>query len=415
MKICYVCADLGILLGGHNGASAHIRNLLKAWTFLGHEVIAVTPSFNLNADLGVPLIPIPSTEIFESLSSEINSLSEDMPVDWKKKRIVRALGHLWNNVSLEKALRETFENYKPDFIYERYSPFCISGPIMAKRMNIPHILNVNAPLAWEGEKYRKQAMMDAAQMLEEVAVRSASHVVTTCRELKDEMLALGLADGMISIAPMGADIDLFTPEGPVRREGLEGKIVIGFVGSLKPWHGIEVLVEAFRELSKDPKFHLMIVGNGPMAGLLHKIEEELPGRISLIGNVPHQEVPHYVRAMDIPVAPYPVLEKFYFSPLKVLEYMSAGRAVVASHIGQISELILHGETGMLVPPGEVKLLVEAIQTLSADDALRQKLGEKASEEIRSKHTWNHRAKAILSLADKITGKTPASRSAAVSV
>jgi glycosyltransferase involved in cell wall biosynthesis len=94
------------------------------------------------------------------------------------------------------------------------------------------------------------------------------------------------------------------------------------------------------------------------------------------------------------------LERFYYSPLKVLESMAVGRVVVASRIGQITELIRDGESGMLVRPGDREELVQAIRKLSSDEPLRRKMGFKASEEIRLYHTWMHRANAIISFARK---------------
>ncbi len=397
MKICYLCADLGISLSGHSGSSAHIRNLIRAWTLSGNEVKVISHAGNAQADVGVPIVPIPSPEIFQDLSTTMNRLLEINPgsAQFSKMRVIRALGHIWTNVELEKVFRDVLSSYHPDFIYERYSPFSVAGGIMAKRLGIPHVLNVNAPLAWEGARYRRQALQEAAETLEETAFNSASLIVTTCKELKDDMVAAGVEEARIAVAPMAVDADLLTPEGPAAREGLEGRIVIGFVGSLKPWHGIEILAEAFRLLTNDSRFHLMIVGDGPMANAINALEEEFPGRVTFVGAVPQSEVPKYVRAMDIAVAPYPQLERFYYSPLKILEYMSAGRAVVASRIGQIVELIRDGETGLLVSPGDTSELVDAIQKLAADERLRQRLGAKAIDEIRLHHTWMHRAEAIL--------------------
>ena len=397
MRICYLCADLGISLSGHSGSSAHVRNLVRAWTDWGHEVIVVSHAGNAQADIGVPIIPVPAPEIFEALIVEGNQLLEANAgsEQWARMRVIRALGHIWTNVELEKVLRSVLCDYQPDFIYERYSPFSIAGVLMARLMGFPHVLNVNAPLAWEGARYRRQALQEAAETLEETAFRSASQIVTTCQELKDDLIAAGVQEARIAVAPMAVDVDLLTPDGPTARDGLDGKIVIGFLGSLKPWHGIEILAEAFRFLAGDARFHLMIVGEGPMAKTVHALEEELPGRVTFVGAVPQSEVPRYLRAMDVAVAPYPELERFYYSPLKVLEYMASGRAVVASRIGQIIQLIREGETGLLVTPGNAKELAETVQKLAADQRLRSHLGARAREEICLHHTWTHRAHAIL--------------------
>jgi glycosyltransferase involved in cell wall biosynthesis len=140
-----------------------------------------------------------------------------------------------------------------------------------------------------------------------------------------------------------------------------------------------------------------VLGSGPEARRISSLAEHYPGRVTLKDGIPHHDVPRHLRAMDIAVAPYPALEPFYFSPLKVLEYMAAGRAIVASKAGQISELIRDGQTGTLVEPGNASQLAEAIRRLGADPALRQSLGSKAREEALRSHRWTDRAMRITEL------------------
>jgi glycosyltransferase involved in cell wall biosynthesis len=402
MKICYLCSDLGISIAGHKGASTYVRSLVKEWTDLGHEVVFMTPSSNSQTNIGVPIIPILSSETFDSLLTEQRKRVEENSVrgEWAKLRLIRALGHIWNNIAIENVLQETVSTFQPDFIYERYSPFGVAGGVVAKKLGIPYALQFNAPLAWEGTKYRKQALPEAAEALEQIACAQAPLIIVTCQELKDMLAGTGIPASKVKIVPCGADSNLFSPDGPDFRPELKGKFVIGFVGSLKPWHGLENLAEAFKELVQDPRYHLMVVGDGPMMKDLSMLSEEVPGRMTLVGAVPHKEVPKYLRAIDVSVVPYPALERFYFSPLKILESMAAGRAVVASQIGQISEIIRNGETGILVPPGDVTALVKAIRKLAANDELRGILGKNATAEIRAKHTWRHRAEMILDFAQQ---------------
>lgn len=399
MKICYLCADRGISLSKFNGASAHFRSLVGALTRLGHEVLVLAAS-EADADFPAPVRTIPTPEILQSLwaQSVDDGTRQGKAAERERMRVVHALGHVWNNIQVEEVLREVVEEVRPDVLFEIYSPYGVAGGIMAERLGVPHILNVHAPLAWEGAQYRRQALQEAAEMLEKAAYKAAACVITNCKELRDDLVAEGVAPAKINIVPNGVDVALFTPEGPRLREGLEGKIVVGFVGSLKAWHGVDVLAEAFRVLAGDERLHLLVVGDGPMAKLLQALANDMPGRITLTGAVPMAEVAAYVRAMDIAVAPYPVLERFYFSPLKVLEYMAAGRPTVASRIGQIEELIAHGETGLLVPPSDVPALVDAVRQLASDASLRARMGDEAAIAARRSHTWERRAGEIVAIA-----------------
>jgi len=399
VKICYLCGDRGISLAKHNGASAHFRSLVGALAGLGHEVLVLTPSPVTEDDLPARVVRIPTPEVLEALLADrVDHTPAGKAAERERMRVVQALGHVWNNVLVEQTLQCVLDSFRPDLLCEIYSPFGVAGGITAQRMGVPHLLNVHAPLAWEGAHYRRQALQEAAEVLEWMAYSTASCIVANCRELRDQLISDGVPLDKVTVIPNGVDVDRFSPEGPAYRTGLEGKVVVGFVGSLKAWHDIETLVEVFRELAKDPRLHLLVVGEGPMARMLHRLADELPGRITMTGAVPFRDVPSYIRAMDIAVAPYPLLERFYYSPLKVLEYMGAGRPIVASRIGQLEDLVRHGETGFLVPPGDVRAFVEAIRTLVCDRTLGEQMGAEAAREARRSHTWARRAGEIVALA-----------------
>jgi glycosyltransferase involved in cell wall biosynthesis len=385
MKICYLCADRGIPLHGTKGASAHVRAIVKAFACGGHDVVVLASGRVSGSLHGADVRSIPESEIIDEASSI------------KSRQVGRALRHIWHNACVEDLLMDVVDSDPPDLLYERYSPFSIAGGVVAKRRGLFHILEVNAPLAWEGKRYRNQALSEAANALESVAYNNASIIITVSDELRNTLVHDGVSIDKIRVVPNGVDGDLFHPQGPSARDGLDGKVVLGFVGSLKGWHGIELLADTFRRLAEDRRLHLLVVGDGPLCGEIAQLHKELPGRVTHASDVPHQDVPAYLRAMDIALAPYPDLDHFYYSPLKVLEYMAAGRAIVASDIGQIKDLIRHGQTGHLVPPGDSEALAEAIRGLANDENARQALGCRAAKEARDTHLWTHRAEEILQM------------------
>ncbi len=390
MKIFYLCPDLGIPPSGSKGAAAHLRGFLRALCSLGHDVRLITPHAErrlfIGGDTQIPVVRVPRPAIIDGIKEGC------------QPRLQRALGHLWMNVAVEGAVSDLIRTQRPDLVYERYSPFSVAGVMSCRRLGVPHILEVNAPLAWEGTRYRAQALGEAAESLERAAFAAASNIVVVSQELKRMLISAGVSSSKIAVVPNGVDVDLFRSEGEAQRQGLEGKVVLGFVGSLKPWHGIDLLAEAYRRLAaSDPRLHLLVVGEGPGARAVEALAAELPGRVTQVGAVPQRQVASYLRAMDIAVAPYPRLDRFYYSPLKVLEYMATGRAVVASEIGQVRELIRHRETGVLVQPGATAELADAIAALVADGALRRRLGAAAAADVRRQHLWTHRVDRILQL------------------
>src|SRR5262249_39990802 len=143
------------------------------------------------------------------------------------------------------------------------------------------------------------------------------------------------------------------------------------------WHGLDWLLEAFSELHRaDRSSHLLLVGDGPLRLTL---EEQVRGAglrefVTFSGPVSHVEMPDYLAAMDVAVAPYPALPDFYYSPLKLFEYMAAGRAIAASRVGQVAEVIADGVTGLLFDPGDRGGFLDCIGRLRNDATLRQDLG-----------------------------------------
>ena len=153
----------------------------------------------------------------------------------------------------------------------------------------------------------------------------------------------------------------------------ESQLVLGFAGSLKPWHGVEVLVDAVRETSRGADVGLLIVGDGPRREAVEVAVRALPGSVTVAvtGSVPAYDVPRFLAAMDVAVAPYLQSSDFYFSPLKVAEAMAASLPVVASDFPPVRELL--GDTGVLVPAGEVDALARAMWQLAVEPDTRVRL------------------------------------------
>jgi glycosyltransferase involved in cell wall biosynthesis len=162
-----------------------------------------------------------------------------------------------------------------------------------------------------------------------------------------------------------------------------------------------VLTAAFRKAAAaDARLRLLVVGDGPLRTEVSRLAADLPGRVIQTGAIPLEEVPQLISGMDVAVAPYPRLEPFYFSPLKILDAMACGVCNVASDIGQIPELLRDGETGVLVPPGDPDLLAAALLRLAADPSARERIGKAGLAEARRKHSWKSRAADIVAIAMK---------------
>jgi glycosyltransferase involved in cell wall biosynthesis len=207
------------------------------------------------------------------------------------------------------------------------------------------------------------------------------------------------------VLPNGVDTASFAPAATRsagaairQRLGLGDSPVIGFIGSFRPWHGMDFLLEAFARLGAAyATTKLLAVGTGPMleAARARAAEAGVAGRVIFTGEIPHAEVPGHLAAMDFTVAPYLPRDDFYFSPLKVVESLAAGRAVVAPRIGQIESLIRHGETGLLYPPGNLATCTALLTVMLEDESLRTRMGARASALACRDCDWTQLADRVL--------------------
>jgi glycosyltransferase involved in cell wall biosynthesis len=174
--------------------------------------------------------------------------------------------------------------------------------------------------------------------------------------------------------------------------------VIGFVGLFYPWHGVRSLAEAFVSLHHcHPEMRLLLVGDGeerPHVEYLLRRGDAMESCL-LTGSVRRDDVPRYLAAMDVAVACHADIPGFIGSPVKIFEYMAAGKAIVATRVGQIPEVVRDRDTGLLVAPDRPRELAHAIDTLFHDRPLRDRLADCAAAEARRHHTWDARVQAIL--------------------
>jgi glycosyltransferase involved in cell wall biosynthesis len=203
------------------------------------------------------------------------------------------------------------------------------------------------------------------------------------------------------VIPCGVARDVFSPEVYVRKAaGQTAPFVIGFLGSLKPWHGVEILLEAFEQLlQKYTAYRLLVVGDGPLRGMVEDFRRARrnPECVTITGEVANRDVPRYLAQMDVGVAPYPVLPTFYFSPLKIFEYAAAGVPIVASASGQIAEVLVHRRSAMLYPPDRPTQIVSHIEKLRARPERRARLARRARRAVARDYTWDKLAVRFLSV------------------
>jgi glycosyltransferase involved in cell wall biosynthesis len=295
---------------------------------------------------------------------------------------------------------------RPDVLYEVYALFGYGGLALARRYGIPHILEVNAPLCIEQEGYKRFTLTETAQLMEDAIPAESDALVAVSDGLRDHFVSRGVDKSRAYVIPNGVADRLFSVvnsgEAVKSELGLAGKRVVGFVGTFHPWHDVDVLLDAFARLAgRDPDLALLLVGDGPGRQAAQTRAEALGVLDSVVftGAIVHDRVPQLIAAMDVTAAPFKWSEdRFYFSPMKLFEYMAAGRPSVSTAIEQTTQIIDHGRTGWLCPPGDASALADGLSELLYTPRLAEAVGAAGREKIMREFTWRGLARKAVEIA-----------------
>lgn len=379
MRVAYVCMDPGVPVFGRKGSSVHVQSVLRSLLRRGHELDLLACRFDgpPPADLdNVTVHHLPRAGKGEPAARERALAAANGPLDGT----LATLGRI-------------------DLVYERASLWSWAALEHAERTGTPTVLEVNAPLVEEQARHRDLVDRAGAERAAERQAATASVLAAVSPAVADHLrTAHPGAVARVHVVPNCVDPARFarTPEPDPARP-----FTIGFVGTLKPWHGLDTLVTAFAALhAARPGARLLVVGDGPgREALEHELaERELGAAATLTGAVEPDAVPGLLGQMDVSVAPYPDLKPFYFSPLKIVESMAAGVPVVASCVGGLEDLIADGRTGRLVPAEDPAALAAALVALAEDHAGRLQMGAAARRETLASRTWDAIIGRVLTLA-----------------
>lgn len=345
-----------------DGQSVHVEDLVAAFRAAGHEVLVVGPSFYEAAGFGAETTWISRLRAtLPAAIAELAELAYNIPAWWK--------------------LRGAAQKFNPDFIYERYNLYYLAGMWLARSRNIPFLLEVNSPLAAERIAHGGLKLASLARWAERTVWRAADRVFAVTAVLGTLITAVGVAPSRLVITPNGIDLARFLPRTPSPSH----RPVLGFIGFVRPWHGIEPVIEALA--ATDETFDFIIAGEGPARPTLQAMvaQHKLENHVRFAGLVPREAVPDFLAGIDIALQPRAV---DYASPLKLFEYMAAGCAIVAPDQPNLREILTHGENALLFEPENWDALWACIATLAGDPALRTRLGEAARATIVTRDlTW----------------------------
>jgi len=393
----------------HGGYATHVREVVEALESAGHRVELLD---SRPPELGVRVAAGRETGKATGRKTGRATARGSSPAPgWAPKwlrPVGRDLFYLLHNLRASRLLEARLARGRVDLVYERFHHLQGAGMRAARRHGLPSILEFNAGVN-EAAAFHGVGLGGLARWVEARTLRNADRVITVSGVLRRQVLTLGLAAERVVAMHNGVNTERFHPgiDGAAarRRFGLGDRdVVVGFVGSFAPWHGVELLIDAALNLLPEvPELRFLIVGGRPeeprFTAARRRVEEAgSGGRIVFAGEVPFAAVPEAMAAMDIATIPWAT---DYGSPMKVAEYMAMGRALIAPDLEVLREVLADGRNALLVRRGDASELGRAIRRLAEDPALRRSLGAAARQDAVERHDWRHHARTIEELAESI--------------
>jgi glycosyltransferase involved in cell wall biosynthesis len=369
----------------------HISEIQRAFRNRGHEVVEVAL-----VEAGSEAKADETGGSARGLAGLASRIAGSLPLPAKE-----AMEHAYNLVAYRR-LSRSIREHRPDFVYERYAANTFAGLMAAKRHGVPFVLEVNSPLAMEKAEHGGLFFKRLTRSIERKLCSDADVTIAVTRVLAGILEEEGVSPGKAVVMPNGVRNEFgMNGDGMAFRRGLgipPDALVAGFIGWFRAWHGLERMIEAAASPEwRDAGIHLVLAGDGPAMPSLRRMRGDLgvEDRVFLCGSVPRGEIESALASFDVAVQP---AVTSYACPMKVIEYMAAGRAIVAPGSDNVRELLTDRETAVLCPGGPnpcTEDLRDAVLALARDAELRRRLGGAARRRIFERgYLWEENARRV---------------------
>jgi glycosyltransferase involved in cell wall biosynthesis len=323
-------------------------------------------------------------------------------VVWQVQRLIGVpYLNYFSNISYLDACMQCLPGH--DIVWERYGIYKAAVAKACQRLKLPYVLFFDGDDLYEHEFAGKPItgmLKRRAQQLTRYNLAAADRVICVSNAAKRRLVSVwGVPEGKVEVFPNAVDVKLHHPQ-PEVRAAVRKELGIGenpmfiFVGGFFYWHDIAGLLDAFAQvLRRCPEARLVLIGDGVQHAAMIQYAQKLQidPYVKFTGSIPHADVPRMVNAADVAVAPY--LENpelgLWGSPMKLFEYMACGAAIVATSLGQITEVMQDGDNGLLVPPSDVPALAQAMLKLIENPDLRKQIGRQARHDAEEKFSWGN--------------------------
>lgn len=375
-----------------SGAKSHNHFLIDAFQKLGHQVRFLAPAGNDGF----------AEQNLDTKRTFYRSLKTKLPLivtDW-----LRDFYSIVHDVNFDKTIAAFIKEFQPDLIYERFTDYHSSGIVAAKKANLPYLVEIHAPLDSK-QFYQRLNFADRNRRRLMKVASEANGIIVVSSFMKSYLKAMTITTDKITVIPNAVDPDLFSSQGQrdiIRKKlSVSDKVVIGFVGTMKPYHGLDLLPEVCEILKKNySDFCFLLVGRfkdqaDQVKYLNHLDSRGLKDYFIFTGGLPVGQVPPYVEAMDICLMPD---SNNFGSPIKLFEYGAMAKPVVMPRYQPIQDVLTDGVNGLLFQPKSVTNIADRLLQLMNSETLRKQIGENLYHDVIANHTWQKNARIIIDMA-----------------
>ena len=391
MKILYYSPHPQLRSDAPTGYGTHMREMIAAWRRMGIEVKTL-----IAGEQGSPAeAEMQNRGVVPRYSGWKKFIP---PLIWES---VRDLSLQRFDRMMEAELVEFIADFQPDVVYERVNYLQDSGINAARKMEVKHIAEINAPYPEERVAFSGRSLLTGRARKTERSFLLHSHGISVVSSALKKYLEEKTAEKSTRIAVIPNAVNPKTDdEIPQKAKalrakyGLDDSLVIGFVGSMFPYHGVDILIKAFAEIHTAHKIRLLIVGDGAILSDLKQLTHTrgISGKVIFTGSRPYREVYALIDCMDICVMPK---SNWYGSPVKIFEYGLRNKPVIAPDVVPVRD-VMTAEDGILVS-ANVLDFSEALVLLIKNAALRNRLAGNWHNKVVEKYTWDAAAKNTLDL------------------
>jgi len=399
MKVLYISSRLNV----PDGSSVHGRAFYTSVKKLNHEICTYPEIVAIQND-GNHETPSWSNIAFynKKIKRIFNKLKRINPI---VAVCIDFLDGLLDSIRDYYHLKSIVQKFKPDVIVYRQYLYNYAAVWLSKKFAIPCVSEVNAiktdELQLKANKSISTSIIQKSELYNLVRSDSVFCVSDAIKEILDSLID----SKNVSVIPNGVDADVFdrnkfSSEQIKEELNLQDKIILGYVGSYQTWHGLETMLSMIEGLAKvDSRYHLLLIGSGKeFVNIKQRVDREgLCTLVTQIDHVPHAEIPKYLSVFDVAVMTYPIIDGFYFSPLKMYEYMAMSLPVVSTDIGQIRSVIEDDKTGKLVIDPTPHEFVKAVLSVTNDRDQLVQMGKNARQEAVENHSWLTNASRVMDL------------------